>query len=68
MALFVKLYMNEIPYFKPYFELLKIIIFCIHYLPNIQACGSFPDLSDSIIKNKKYIKKKHSSYIPTIAY
>jgi len=56
MALFVKLYMNEIPYFKPYFELLNIITFCLHYLPNVQACGSFPDLSNSIIKNKKYIK------------
>ena len=40
--------MEKVPYFQPYFELLRIITFCIHYLPNIQECGLFPDLSDSI--------------------
>ncbi|ORX81639.1 hypothetical protein BCR32DRAFT_244755 [Anaeromyces robustus] len=56
MTLWIKKYMNSVPSLKPYFELLNIITFCIHYLPNIQACGLFPDLSDTLIKNKnKYI-------------
>ena len=49
--------MDKIPRFQAYFELLNIITFCLHYLPNIQDCGMFPDLSNSLLKKgKKYIK------------
>jgi len=56
MAFNVKTHMKLVPYFKPYFELLNIIIFCLHYLPNIQACGVFLNFSNSLINgNKKYM-------------
>ena len=41
MAFRVTYYMNKIPFLKPYFELLKMITFAIHYLPNIQSSGIF---------------------------
>ena len=53
MAFLVKAEMDSIPYFKPYFELLNIITFCLHYLPNVQACGMFCNLSKSLVKNNK---------------
>ena len=37
----VKYLMNKIPFLKPYFELLKMITFAVHYLPNVQRCGLF---------------------------
>jgi len=56
MAFNVKAHMNSVPYFKPYFELLNIITFCLHYLPNIQACGMFLNFSNSLLNgNRKYM-------------
>ena len=56
MSILIKAMMDKIPRFQAYFELLNMITFCLHYLPNIQACGMFPDLSNSLLKKGKYIK------------
>ena len=56
--------MEKVPYFQPYFELLRIITFCIHYLPNIQESGLFPDLSDSI--QNKYPGIKYVRNVPPV--
>ena len=60
MKLIVQAFMNEIPYFKGYFQLLNMITFSIHLVPNLQNLGLFPRLTNSIfIKNngKKYLKE-----------
>ena len=64
MRKLVYFYMGKIPYFQPYFEILRIITFCIHYLPNIQECGLFPDFSDSI--QMKYPGIKYVRNVPPI--
>ena len=56
--------MNEIPFLKPYFELLKMITFAIHYLPNIQRCGLFPIFQDAL--QNKYIGEKYCKSIPKV--
>ena len=60
----VKYLMKEIPFLKPYFELLKMITFAIHYLPNIQKCGLFPIFKDAIQNN--YIGEKYCRSIPKV--
>ena len=60
MKLIVQAFMSEIPYFKGYFQLLNMITFAIHLVPNLQNLGLFPRLTNSIfIKNngKKYLKE-----------
>ena len=64
MRKLVFFYMEKVPYFQPYFELLRIITFCIHYLPNIQECGLFPDFSDSI--QNKYPGIKYVKNVPPV--
>ena len=59
MAFRVTYYMNKIPFLKPYFELLKMITFAVHYLPNIQSSGLFPLFNKSLQNNcmgEKYCK------------
>jgi len=51
MAFRVTYNMNKIPFLKPYFELLKMITFAIHYLPNIQSSGLFPLFDKSLQNN-----------------
>ena len=56
--------MKKLPFLKPYFELLKIITFAIHYLPNIQRAGLFPLFNKSIQNN--YIDKQYCRTIPKV--
>ena len=64
MAARVTFLMKKIPFLKPYFEILKIITFAIHYLPNIQKIGLFPIFSNSL-QNKK-IGEKYCKSIPKV--
>jgi hypothetical protein len=64
MANRVTLLMNKIPFLKPYFELLKMITFAIHYLPNIQRTGLFPLFNKSIQNN--HINVKYCRSIPKV--
>ena len=64
MALRVTSLMKELPFLKPYFELLKMITFAIHYLPNIQRIGLFP-LFNNALQNK-YIGEKYCKSIPKV--
>ena len=64
MNIRVKYLMNKIPFLKPYFEILKMITFAIHYLPNVQKCGLFPIFKDAIQNNN--IGKKYCKSIPTV--
>ena len=64
MRKLVFFHMEKVPYFQPYFELLRIITFCIHYLPNIQECGLFPDFSNSI--QNKYPGIKYVKNVPPV--
>ena len=64
MALRVTLLMKKLPFLKPYFELLKMITFAIHYLPNIQKIGLFP-LFNNALQNK-FIGEKYCKSIPKV--
>ena len=64
MANRVTILMNKIPFLKPYFELLKMITFAIHYLPNIQRTGLFPIFNNSIQNN--HINVKYCKSIPKV--
>ena len=64
MSLRVTLLMNKIPFLKPYFELLKMITFAIHYLPNIQSIGLFPLFNNSL--QNKYMGEKYCKSIPKV--
>ena len=64
MAFRVTYYMNKIPFLKPYFELLKMITFAIHYLPNIQSSGLFPLFNNSLQNN--YFGEKYCKSIPKV--
>ena len=64
MSLRVTFLMNKIPFLKPYFELLKMITFAIHYLPNIQRIGSFPLFNNSLQNN--FIGEKYCKSIPKV--
>ena len=64
MANRVTFLMNKIPFLKPYFELLKMITFAIHYLPNIHRTGLFP-LFDKSIQNN-HINVKYCKSIPKV--
>ena len=64
MSLRVTFLMNKIPFLKPYFELLKMITFAIHYLPNIQRIGLFPLFNNSLQNN--YIGEKYCKSIPKV--
>jgi len=64
MAFRVTYNMNKIPFLKPYFELLKMITFAIHYLPNIQSSGLFP-LFDKSLQNN-YMGEKYCKSIPKV--
>ena len=64
MAFRVAHFMNKIPFLKPYFELLKIITFAIHYLPNIQSSGLFPIFNKSLQNN--HIGEKYCRSIPKV--
>ena len=56
------LIMEEIPYFKSYFLLLKIITFALHYLPTLKSNCLYPELKNSLAnKGKPYVKN-----LPTI--
>ena len=48
MTLRVSYLMKQIPFLKPYFELLKMITFAIHYLPNVQNSGLLPIFNYSL--------------------
>ena len=56
--------MKKIPFLKPYFEVLKLITFAIHYLPNVQKIGMFPIFTNAV-QNKK-IGEKYCKSIPKI--
>ena len=60
----VTILMNKIPFLKPYFELLKMITFAIHYLPNIHRTGIFPLFNKSI--QNKNIDVKYCKSIPKV--
>ena len=64
MANRVTILMNKIPFLKPYFELLKMITFAIHYLPNIHRTGIFPLFNKSI--QNKNIDVKYCKSIPKV--
>ena len=64
MAFRVAHFMNKLPFLKPYFELLKIITFAIHYLPNIQSSGLFPIFNKSL--QNKHIGEKYCRSIPKV--
>ena len=64
MSLRVTLLMNRIPFLKPYFELLKMITFAIHYLPNIQRIGLFPLFNNSL--QNQFIGEKYCKSIPKV--
>ena len=64
MAFRVTYYMNKIPFLKPYFELLKMITFAIHYLPNVQSVGLFPLFNKSLQNN--YMGEKYCKSIPKV--
>ena len=64
MALRVTYLMKKLPFLKPYFELLKMITFAIHYLPNIQKIGLFP-LFNNALQNK-FIGEKYCKSIPKV--
>ncbi|ORX47663.1 ankyrin [Piromyces finnis] len=63
MATFVKEKMNSIPHFKPYFELLYIITFCLHNLPNVQACELLNIFSEGQMNFLNHIVSYHISDI-----
>ena len=67
MTRLVKIFMNKVPFLRPYFELLKLITFGIHYLPNLQESGLFPDFSESIqqkFPGQAYIRNIPPLYPP----
>ena len=64
MNLRIAYLMKDIPFLKPYFELLKMITFSIHYLPNIQKSGLFPLFSNSL--QNKYMGEKYCKSIPKV--
>ena len=64
MSLRVTALMNKLPFLKPYFELLKMITFAIHYLPNIQKIGLFPLFNNSL--QNKFIGEKYCKSIPKV--
>ena len=64
MANRVTILMNKIPFLRPYFELLKMITFAIHYLPNIQKAGLFPIFNKSIQSN--YPENHYCRSIPKV--
>ena len=64
MALRVTFLMRQIPFIKPYFEILKMITFSINYLPNIQRIGLFPLFNNSL--QNKYIGQKYCKSIPKV--
>ena len=64
MSLRVTLLMNKIPFLIPYFEILKMITFAIHYLPNVQRIGLFP-LFNNALQNK-FIGEKYCKSIPKV--
>ena len=64
MANRVTILMKKIPFLQPYFELLKMITFAIHYLPNIHRTGLFPIFNKSIQNN--HINIKYCKSIPKV--
>ena len=64
MALRVTYLIKNLPFLKPYFELLKMITFAIHYLPNIQKIGLFPLFNNSLQNN--FIGEKYCKSIPKV--
>ena len=64
MSLRVTYLMKKIPFLKPYFELLKMITFGIHYLPNLQKIGLFPTFRNAI--PNKYVGQKYCKSIPKV--
>ena len=64
MANRVTILMNKIPFLKPYFELLKMITFAIHYLPNVHRAGLFPLFNQSI--QNEHINIKYCKSIPKV--
>ena len=64
MATRVTFLMKKIPFLKPYFEILKLITFSIHYLPNIQKIGMFPIFSNAI--QNKMMGEKYCKSIPKV--
>ena len=64
MKLRILLLMKEIPFLKPYFELLKYITFAIHYLPNLQSSGLFPIFNDTL--QNEFMGEKYCKSIPKV--
>ena len=64
MTLRVSYLMKQIPFLKPYFELLKMITFAIHYLQNVQNCGLFPIFNYSLQNN--FVGEKYCKSIPKV--
>jgi len=64
MANRITILMKKIPFLQPYFELLKMITFAIHYLPNIHRTGLFPIFNKSIQNN--HINIKYCKSIPKV--
>ena len=64
MSLRVTYLMKKLPFLKPYFELLKMITFAIHYLPNIQKIGLFPIFNNAL--QNEFIGEKYCKSIPKV--
>jgi hypothetical protein len=66
MAIRVSFLMHKIPFLRPYFELLKMITFAIHYLPNVQKADLFPLFNNSLQNklNSNYCKSIPSVFPP----